>query len=117
MNKLVSLILLAPISLALASNPAACIKPQQLRNAYLSGVVHRLPSVKTCKDVKLNQWYSITRDMYADDMKLMRDPSMQFKDGGLGKKDKISYLCEYEASNGEYVDIQLITDYPAACNK
>lgn len=115
MNKLVSLILLAPISLALASNPASCIKPQNLRSAYLSGFVHRFPNMKTCKDVTLNQWYT-TKNGYDDDMKLMRDLSIQFKDG-YGFKDKIGYFCSYEASNDEIIDIQLITNYPASCRK
>lgn len=103
-----ALLVLLPSTLALASNPSECIKPGNLREAALTGIIHNVEHAISPKDIKLNRWYSVGKGNYYNDMILLSDKSNHWANGQIGYKDDKGVLCDYVTTSSplRYVDIQ-----------
>ncbi|OGT44707.1 MAG: hypothetical protein A3E82_05280 [Gammaproteobacteria bacterium RIFCSPHIGHO2_12_FULL_38_11] len=105
--KKVLLLALLPSTLALGSNPAKCIKPDDLRTASSLGAILNIDNVKQPSEIQLNQWYSVGRGNFIQDMNELRSPINQWING-IGYENGNGLLCDYLTTNYPviYVDIQ-----------
>ncbi len=114
-QKLSLLASLAPFSLALASNPSICIKPEMLYQAASSGVIHDIAIAAKNHHVVPYRWYSVGLSSYSEEMELLLNNKHHWEDPNASghQQNPTGVLCMYfDKQTLSSVDLQLFTTTP-----
>jgi hypothetical protein len=112
-QKLALLTCAAPFSLALASGPAICIKPELLYQAASTGVIHNVMADWRNHDLQANRWYSVGEGGYAETMPLLLDKSHHWE-LAAGYQDTKGVYCSYlDKNTNSTADLQLFFKVPS----
>ena len=103
---LLSLFFLA-FSVSTYAFPYGCITPQSLRNVAMSGGILDAYAAKSCKNIILNQWYSVG-DNYEYTMTQLKDPKNKWVFNPSSYQDEKSVLCSYSSTTTTGVTIVTI---------
>lgn len=106
--KVLSLIVaLAPLSLALASNPASCIKPDMLYQAATSSLIYDVEVAIHDHTLSTHRWYSVGRGEYDHTMQALLNSNNHWENGPIGYEDRQGVFCDYyDKATDSYVDLQ-----------
>lgn len=106
---------LAPCSIAFASNPAMCIKPNQLQSVAVAGKIYDIVPAVTNKKIVPYRWYSVGFGNYQTTMQALRNANNHWENGEIGYKDNNVVFCDYyDKKNNKYVDLQLfLNNHPS----
>lgn len=98
---------LAPLSLALASNPASCIKPDMLYQEAASNHIYDVEAAVHDHTLSTHRWYSVGRGEYDHTMQALLNTNRHWENGPLGYEDRQGVLCDYyDKVTNSYVDLQ-----------
>ena len=114
-KKISMLACLAPCSVALASNPAMCINPNQLHNAAMTGKIYDIVTAVNNKKIVPYRWYSVGYHTYQSTMQALRNNNNHWVDGKIGYQNGNGVFCDYyDRKHNKYVDLQLFfNDHPS----
>lgn len=104
---------LAPLSLALASNPTTCIEPGQLYQKASANTIYDVEAAVKDHTLKTDRWYSVGKGNYTTTMTELLNSNNQWENGPLGYENSNGVFCDYyDKATDTYVDLQKFYKLP-----